>query len=72
MINIPKKQYRYFKNAKKCTAKIHTENPDPDPKKFENGGTGSLLECRPTERRAAGSIPVWGQYICLNPRPYDP
>ena len=31
-----------LKNTKKCTAKINTENPDPETKKFENAGSGSV------------------------------
>ena len=31
-----------LKIQKKCTAKNNTENQDPDPKKSENAGSGSV------------------------------
>jgi len=31
-----------LRNIQKCTAKINTKNPDPDPNKFENAGSGSV------------------------------
>ena len=40
MVKIQKKCF--LKNAKKCTAKINTENTDQDHKKFENAGSGSV------------------------------
>ena len=39
MVKIPKKMV--LKNTKKCTAKNYTENPDQDPNKFDNAGSGS-------------------------------
>ena len=46
----------FSKIAKKCTAKINTENPDPDPTIFENAGSG------PGSGPGSGSGSVYNVY----------